>query len=309
MRRVLVGISLVVVAVVLGPPAYYALFGGEGPSLPPPGKRVRLADGARLNVLDRGAGPVVVLVHGLPGSAYDWAPLMDQLVRRGLRVVAYDRKGYGYSDLRAPGEASSYQANARELLELLEALDLRHVTVVGWSYGGGTAMVAASRDASRMAGVVLLASAGPLYRAEEPSLAMRVLLSGAVRGWVRRVPPVARALVTQVSVTAFSGPPMPDWWVPQTLANLSRPGVSRTQRREERELRSEALHPEAIGVPVLVIHGTRDRFVSFAQAEDLLRRCGPHAEMLRVEGGSHMIAITHSQLVAERIEAFSAAHP
>ena len=80
-----------------------------------------------------------MLVHGLPGSAYDWAPLTDALAARGFRVIAYDRMGYGYSDARADGDFT-IAANARDLLGLLENQDLSHLLeycqlaakAVGW---------------------------------------------------------------------------------------------------------------------------------------------------------------------------------
>src|SRR3990170_1953552 len=85
---------------------------------------------------------------------------MQELAARGHRVLAYDRVGYGRSDRRTNG-AYTVASNASELLALLAAEDLRDAVVVGWSYGGGTSIVAARGDASRMSRLVLGGRVGP----------------------------------------------------------------------------------------------------------------------------------------------------
>ena len=72
MRKAIGILIILVIAGIILPPAYYALVGESGAvELPPPGRLVQLSGGAQLNVLDSGQGPVIVLVHGLPGCAYD----------------------------------------------------------------------------------------------------------------------------------------------------------------------------------------------------------------------------------------------
>src|SRR5688572_18559094 len=135
MRRVGLGVFLVLLAALALPPLWFRLFRDPPPELPAPGQRVVFASGIGVNVVEEGAGPAVVLVHGLPGSAYDWRPTSAALAARGRRAIAYDRVGYGWSDARPDG-AFSVASNAGELLALLEALGLEGVTLVGWSYGG-----------------------------------------------------------------------------------------------------------------------------------------------------------------------------
>jgi pimeloyl-ACP methyl ester carboxylesterase len=127
-----------------------------------------------------------------------------------------------------------------------------------------------------------------------------------VIAWVRSVPPVGRAITAGASRQAFSEQPMPDWWLPLLRANLSREGTWRAQQAENPAIASTPLEPEKIPRPVLVIHGTDDRFVPFAVAEDLYQRTQPDSELVRVEGGSHMLPITHTDLLAQRIAIFSA---
>jgi len=153
-RFALIFVSLLAALIVL-PPLWYWVFPADPPpELPPPGRRVELPGGVGLNVLEAGSGSPVVMVHGLPGSAYDWRELSPELANRGLRAIAYDRVGYGRSDPRSDGTYTP-EGNASELLGLLAALDLRDVTLVGWSYGGVTSILAVLRDSSRIGRLVL----------------------------------------------------------------------------------------------------------------------------------------------------------
>lgn len=228
-RRLVVAVLVLVAAVVVLPPLWFAVFGDPAApaKMPPPGRRVELPDGLGVNVLDKGEGPPVVLVHGLPGSAYDWRNLQDELASRGRRVIAYDRVGYGHSDGRPPGATFGVDDNARDLLALLEALDLRDATVVGWSYGGSTAIAAAKRDPQRIGRLVLVGSAGPGAPDRRPPAFVRLLMSDPGLLWLRAVPPAARGLRTTITNVAFSEQPVPEWWMPVANANFAQPNTGR----------------------------------------------------------------------------------
>ena len=66
------------------PPLWYRVFPQPSPELPPAGRRVAVAPGTSVNVINEGHGQPIVLVHGHPGSAYDCAPLQHAL--GGARV-------------------------------------------------------------------------------------------------------------------------------------------------------------------------------------------------------------------------------
>jgi pimeloyl-ACP methyl ester carboxylesterase len=242
-----------------------------------------------------------VLVHGHPGSAYDWRVLVPALAARGFRAIAYDRVGYGRSDARRDGEYT-FAANARELALLLAALDLRDAIVVGWSYGGGTSIVAAQQDPSRIARLVLVGSVGPGLPMGA-SAVQAVLFSGPVLAWVAAVPPVSAAVQAAMSAGAFSGQPQPDWWRPSLAANLGGGDTRRTMREEGAAYERQAVpDPTGLVLPVLVIHGEDDRLVPVAVGHELARRA-PNARLVLVPGGSHMLPVTHAELLAAEIAA------
>ncbi len=308
MRKLLLALVLLLGAAIALPPLYYAAFTPPLPELPPAGRRIPVSDGVSVNAIERGAGPAVVLVHGLPGCAYDWAPLADALAARGMHAIAYDRVGYGYSDARSDGEYT-VEANARELVALLASEGLRDATLVGWSYGGPVAISAATLDASRIGRLVLLGSGGPSDEPLEPPALVRFFSKRPVARWIGAVPPVAHALQAAVTRAAFSDAAQPAWWLPQVQANFGMPATRVTYWMEGAALASPgAFDPAAAKRPILLIHGDDDRLAPLAISE-WIQRHAPGSELVVVPGGSHMLLITHVDLVADRIAAFAAPAP
>jgi 2-hydroxymuconate-semialdehyde hydrolase len=97
-------------------------------------KRVRVS-GGELAYVDEGEGPAVLLLHGFPTSAHLWRDLVPILAPR-FRAVAPDLMGYGDSD-KAPDAAVSVRAQAGYVREMLDALGLERVAVIGHDIGGG----------------------------------------------------------------------------------------------------------------------------------------------------------------------------
>ncbi len=120
------------------------------------------ASRVRLHVEDSGGtGRPVVLIHGWPLSAESWKAQVPALRDAGYRVVAYDRRGFGRSD--KPADGYEYDTLANDLAGVLEDLDLKDATLVGFSMGGGeVARYVANHGESRLHSVVF-ASAVPPY--------------------------------------------------------------------------------------------------------------------------------------------------
>lgn len=304
MRKLLLALVLLVVGVVALPPLYYAVFPVETPELPPPGRKIPVGDYVGVNALEWGeAGSPVVMVHGLPGTAYDWAPLGETLGGLGHRVIAYDRVGYGRSDARQ-NDAFTPEGNARDLLGLLESEDFHDTTVVGWSYGGPVAIIAARLDPTRIGRLVLIGSGGPQDDPEEPPAALALLGSDPVRAWLAAVPTAGRGLQAALSTQAFSGGPMPDWWLPNLNASFAMPSMRTTYYAEGERFMESELGIEQLDLPILLIHGDDDRLAPLAIGE-WLERHAKRARLRVVHQGSHMLPITHNELLADTIDAFA----
>src|SRR3954464_11055104 len=92
----------------------------------------------QLSYKDYGEGRPVVLIHGWPLSKEMWEYQMDDLVNAGLRVIKYDRLGFGKSS--KPWDGYDYDSLTEDLNSIMEQLDLRDAVLVGFSMGGGEAV-------------------------------------------------------------------------------------------------------------------------------------------------------------------------
>ena len=121
---------------------------------------VTTTDGTEIYYKDWGSGPPVVLSHGWPLKADSWEAQMLFLAANGYRCVAHDRRGHGRSSQTWDGnEMDTY---ADDLATLIDALDLRDVTLVGFSTGGGeVARYIGRHGTGRVAGVVLVSAVPP----------------------------------------------------------------------------------------------------------------------------------------------------
>lgn len=105
-----------------------------------------------------GAGPVVVLVHGMAGNSATWSRVMPALARR-FTVIAPDLLGHGGSSKQPHGEYS-ISGHANLLHDLLSALGHDRATLVGQSFGGGVVMQLAYQFPMHCERLVLVSSGG-----------------------------------------------------------------------------------------------------------------------------------------------------
>src|SRR5690606_12960096 len=132
---------------------------------------VTTADGVQLYYKDWGprTGEPVVLSHGWPLSSDSWESQMLFLADNGYRVVAHDRRGHGRSS--QPWEGNDMDHYADDLAAVIETLDLRDVTLIGFSTGGGEAARYIGRHGTgRVKKVALVSAVTPLMvkRADNP---------------------------------------------------------------------------------------------------------------------------------------------
>lgn len=137
-----------------------------------------------------GSGPVVLLIHGVGSSSATWAPVHAKLAQR-CTVVAPDLLGHGESD--KPRADYSLAAFANDMRDLLAALGIDRVTIVGHSYGGGVAMQFAYQYPHLVERIVLVSAGGV---GKDVSVALRLaalpIAGGALA--MLRLPGVPRAM-------------------------------------------------------------------------------------------------------------------
>jgi pimeloyl-ACP methyl ester carboxylesterase len=217
-----------------------------------------------------GSGPVLVLIHGILGSRRSWAHLVS-LLMRDFTVIAPDLLGHG--DSAKPRGDYSLGAHAGRLRDLLDALEVERVTLVGHSLGGGVAMQFAWLFPRRCERLVLVSSGG---LGRDISRVLRApTLPGA--GWVLPLisqPWLLRGgelLANRLSRAGLrSGPDLEELW--RGYVTL---GDAETRRAFLATIRTvvdpggqtiSALEwlPALAHIPTLLVWGGRDRLIPVA---------------------------------------------
>jgi non-heme chloroperoxidase len=122
---------------------------------------IKTKDGTEIYYKDWGQGPAVTFSHGWPLSSDAWNGQMLFLAQHGFRVVAHDRRGHGRSSQTSEG--NDMNGYADDLAAIIEALNLKDVTVVGHSTGGGeVARYIGRHGTKRVARAVLISAVPPL---------------------------------------------------------------------------------------------------------------------------------------------------
>ena len=142
-----------------------------------------VANGIDFHYQQSGAGPDVVLIHGVTGDLSIWFLCEAMgILGRSFRVTAFDLRGHGYSGLPRDGYTSADQA--ADVMAIMDALEIDHAVLVGHSFGAVIAMHAAVLfpdrvDAARALRPVLPGAAAPGRR--QPLGPLAELPSGSRR--------------------------------------------------------------------------------------------------------------------------------
>jgi non-heme chloroperoxidase len=268
---------------------------------------ITVEDGAQIFYKDWGSGGTpVVLSHGWPLNADAWDAAALFLAEHGHRVVAHDRRGHGRSSQTWDGnEMDTY---ADDLAALIDGLDLREVTLVGHSTGGGEIVHYVGRHGSeRVARVVLVSAVPPLMlqtddnpggvplevfdglrageKADRAQL-YRDLADGPFFGHNRR------GDVDQGFRDAF--------WL-QSMASGHRGAHACIAAFSATDFRPDLA---ALDVPTLVIHGDDDQIVPYKDAGVLSAKQLKNATLKIYPGFPHGMPTTHADTINADILAF-----
>ena len=241
-------------------------------------------DSSRLRVLDVGRGPAVVLVHGLAASMYSWRQTIDPLVQAGYRVVAYDNRGFGFSDKPATGYSNA--AYVHLLFGLLDSLGVSDAVLVGHSMGGAIVADAALARPDRVRGLVLVDAAGLGVRYPFMLRVARWPIIGPLFDHLR-----GRGATGGILRAIYGDPSrVTDQDVDQYYAPIALPEFGRSLRGVLREFSFEDLQGRlgTLMTPTLVMWGTRDRLIP--QTIGVAMAAGlPHSALARFQAAGHAL--------------------
>jgi pimeloyl-ACP methyl ester carboxylesterase len=114
-------------------------------------------DGVRIHYQEKGVGRTLVLLHGFTSSTYSWKDVFGPL-SGNFHVIAVDLKGFGFSG--KPDGDYTKRAQAQLVVHLLDHLKIEKAWIGGCSMGGEVALNIALANPQRVAGLILIDSAG-----------------------------------------------------------------------------------------------------------------------------------------------------
>lgn len=249
----------------------------------------------QLSYKDYGQGRPVVLIHGWPLSKDMWEYQIDDLVNAGLRVVKYDRRGFGKSD--KPWDGYDYDTLSEDLNGLLEGLDLRDAVLVGFSMGGGEIARYLSRYGSdRVSKIVLISSVLP-YLSKTPDNPEGV--DQAVFATMMEQMKDDRIAFLDDFGKKFFGvnllnkpvsTPLLEYY--RSLASVALPRATQQCALSfaNTDFRADV---ESIKLPTLIIHGDDDQTVPIDASSNRTAKLIPDAEYKVYEGAPHGLFYTH----------------
>jgi 2-hydroxy-6-oxonona-2,4-dienedioate hydrolase len=254
------------------------------------------AGGVRTRLLQAGAGPALLLVHGLGTTADRWLRNIDALAKQHA-VYAPDLLGAGFS-ADPPERAPPPQAQHVEHLEALaDALGLGEYAVIGSSYGGLLAVLLHLRNPARVTRLVIVGSGSALHPPVEQRATLEAARTNATRALESGTLEATRARMASLVFDAASTPT--DTLLLQLVAN-AQPGRSEASRRTYDGLLASVdesewqAYPrlEKITAPTLLITGRNDPRASWRRAEEAAARI-PRCESRVYEQCGHAPMLEH----------------
>jgi pimeloyl-ACP methyl ester carboxylesterase len=243
--------------------------------------------GDRISYFRAGAGPPLLLLHGLLGGSFCWRRNMEALSQCHT-VFAVDMPGHGESD--APCHLDcSMPAQAGRVSALLERLKLEAVDVVGCSWGGAIAMLLAAQSA-KVRSLVLAAPVNPWSNFGTGRI--RFLVGRLGSAFLRTVWPASGPLY-RIALARMYGDPR--WLTPETVEGyrsiVMRPGrvnnILNTLCNWEKDVNALRAEIPKIKARSLLIWGTRDGAVDVRSAE-VLKQALPQCQLKIIEGAGHL---------------------
>jgi 3-oxoadipate enol-lactonase len=242
-----------------------------------------------------GRGATVVLVHGLGGSLHSWWAQLAACQERGYRSIAYDQRGAGLSS-KPPGPYS-VEVWARDLLRLIDALEIDRPILVGHSVGCMICEQATVELRDRVAGLLVIGGALQWRPEAGPVFEERVRL--AREGRMEEI----AAAVTGTGLSDSRRREDP------ALAGLFRNLIAANDPRSYAEWSAATapgrmVAPERVACPVLACCGEHDPVTppAFARA---IAEAVPNGRTAVVEGAAHWCHLEAPGAVNEIMLAFA----
>lgn len=242
-----------------------------------------------------GPGRPVMLIHGWPLSGASWDDQVPALAAAGYRVVRYDRRGFGQSD--KPMTGYTYDTLADDLDGVLSELDLRDVTLVGFSMGGGEVARYVARHGEDRLHSVVFASAVTPYMAQSEDNPDGPLTKDLADEMTEGLTKDRDGFFDQFTTQFFSVDGALKVTEPQRQAAVAmcrqsdqRAALACMEAFGTTDFRDDL---PKVTVPTLVLHGAGDGVVPFEGSGQRTHAAIPHSQLVVIPDAPHGVNVSH----------------
>ncbi len=272
---------------------------------------LKTRDNAQLFYKDWGSGKPVVLIHGWPLSADTWDEVATEIALKGMRAIIYDRRGFGRSEQTWNGY--DYDSLTEDLADVINALQLRDVSLVGFSMGGGeVARYMSMYKGQGVKRIAFIASVVPymLNSKDNPHGVDQSVFDGMLEGM-------------QTDRASFFGQFFKDFYGDGTIMRSVSNEVLEWSLRQAmqasyratvecaKSFASTDFRPDlrACIVPALVVHGSADKTVPIDATGRVLADQLAEVQFCEYSDAPHGLFATHRQRLIDDLLTFLSGKP
>ncbi|ALV63192.1 Alpha/beta hydrolase fold [Thermococcus sp. 2319x1] len=246
--------------------------------------------GLRVHYVEKPGESNLLLLHGFGASTFSWRYLLESDL--GVRVVAFDRPGFGLTERKNPKELPcnpySPEGAAELTLELMNKLGMEKATLVGHSAGAGIALLVAIKAPERVEKLVLVA---PAWEARNQGRLQKFLFS---LPWTEKYFP----LVLRLSVGRLENILENAWYNKTKLTDEVREGYKKPLKAKDWDkglfwVTKYSSYPDitedlsTLSIPALIVHGREDAIVPLKSGEKL-HQILPNSKLVVMEKCGHL---------------------
>jgi non-heme chloroperoxidase len=256
--------------------------------------------GVNLHVEDHGGdGRPVILIHGWPLSGKSWSEQIDALTGAGLRVITYDRRGFGESD--KPTSGYDYDTFSEDLRGVIESMQLTDFSLVGFSMGGGEVARYIAKYGEEGVHSLVFASAIPPYLMKSEDNPTGPLTSDIATEWAKNLEADDTGFYAAFAKQFFSANGdgnvlVSDQQMTDALALCAQAdkhaALGAMQAFGTTDFREDLTK---ISVPTLIMHGDSDGVVPFEGSGKLTHETVIGSELQVITGGPHGVNVSHAE--------------
>ncbi len=251
-------------------------------------------------------GEVIILSHGWPLNADSWESQAFFLASQGYRVITHDRRGHGRSS--QPWDGNDMDHYADDLAQLIEHLNVRRISLIGFSTGGGeVARYVGRHGTSRIARLGLISAVPPIMLRTArnpiglPIEAFDALRKGSIANRGKLYRDIASGPFFGFNRTGNVDLSLVEsFWLQGVMAGHKNTydciaAFSATDFTDDLK---------RFDKPTLVIHGDDDQIVPIDAAARSVKRLLPAAKLIEYAGAPHGLADTHKERLNADLLAF-----